>query len=78
MGILGFLLLLVAPPVAAVLLAFVQLGAYHALAACGALRRERIPAFLILWLRGMIAVVAFAAVMGIWQNVEGNGSAAPH
>ena len=78
MGILGFLLLLVAPPLLAVLLAVVQLGAYHLLARLGALRRERIPSFLVLWLRGMIAVVAFAAVMGIWQNVQGNGSSTPH
>ena len=78
MGILGFLLLLLAPPVLAVLLAFLQLGVYHALAGLGALRRERIPSFLVMWLRGMIAVVAFAAVMGIWQNVQGNGSSTPH
>ena len=78
MGILGFLLLLIAPPVLAVVLAFLQFGVYRALAGLGVLRRERIPAFLILWLRGMIAVVAIAAVMGIWQNVEGNGSSQVH
>ncbi|MBA3936733.1 MAG: hypothetical protein H0X38_04670 [Planctomycetes bacterium] len=78
MGILGFLLMLVAPPVLAVLLAFLQLGVYHGLARLGVLRRAAIPMFLILWLRGMIAVVACAAVMGIWQNIAGNGSGNAH
>jgi hypothetical protein len=63
----GFVLMILAPPLVGLVFGLLQLAVYLALVKAGNLPRERIPFFPILWLRGMLVVVALGVAMGIWQ-----------
>jgi hypothetical protein len=72
-GILGFVALILAPPLLGLVLGLLQLAVYRVLVGLGRLPRERIPFFPFLWLRGMIAVVAVGAVLAIIQTIANGG-----
>jgi hypothetical protein len=78
-GLLSLLLLVAAPPALGLLLGLVQLAVYLLLVRRGRLARGAVPFFPILWLRGMVAVVALGALAAIIQGISGgaNGLHAP-
>jgi hypothetical protein len=69
-GLLSLLLLLLAPPVLGLAFGLIQWGIYRALVRAGRVARERVPFFPILWLRGMIVVVAIGAIFAIVQTIS--------
>ena len=66
--VLGLVATIFGPPVLGLAVAWILLGIHLAAVALGKQQRERIPPFLILWLRGMVIVVAIAAALGIWYQ----------
>lgn len=70
--VLGFLALILGPPIIGLVLGLVQWLAYRIAVASRLLAADRVPPFPILWLRGLVAVVAIAAALGIW-SVMGRG-----
>jgi hypothetical protein len=67
--VLGFLGLILGPPLIGLLLGLVQSAAYRLAVVAHLIAAERVPPFPILWLRGLVAVVAIAAALGIWSVV---------
>ncbi len=76
-GLLALLLLIAAPPALGLLLGLVQLAVYLVLVRRGRLERGKVPFFPILWLRGMVLVVALGALAAIVQGISG-GASGPH
>jgi hypothetical protein len=76
-GLLALLLLVAAPPALGLALGLLQLAVYLALVRGGRLARSAVPFFPILWLRGMVAVVALGALAAIIQSLSG-GAPGPH
>src|SRR5277367_1370359 len=70
-GVIALLLLFSAPPALGLLLGLVQLALYRLLVARGRIARGAVPFFPILWLRGMVAVVALGALQAIIQSIAG-------
>ncbi len=70
--VLGFLVLILGPPVIGLLLGLVQWSGYRIAVASRLLAADRVPPFPILWLRGLVMVVVLAAALGIW-SVMGRG-----
>lgn len=68
---LGFILMILAPPVLGLVFGLVQLLVYVVLAKSGRITSERIPFFPILWLRGMLLVVVLGVLMAVFQHVDG-------
>jgi hypothetical protein len=70
MGGLGFLLMILAPPILGLLFGLLQLLGYVVLVKIGRLPSDKIPFFPILWLRGMLLVVVLGVAMAILQHLE--------
>lgn len=70
MGGLGFLLMILAPPILGLLFGLLQLLGYAVLVKTGRLASDKIPFFPILWLRGMLLVVVLGVAMAILQHLE--------
>jgi hypothetical protein len=68
---LSLLLLFAAPPGLGLLVGLLQLAVYRLLVARGRLPRGAVPFFPILWLRGMVLVVAVGALAGIILGIAG-------
>jgi hypothetical protein len=75
-GLLSLLLLVAAPPALGLLLGLVQLAIYLVLVRSGRLERRAVPFFPILWLRGMVVVVALGALAAIVQSLSGGAGGA--
>ena len=69
MGGLGFLLMILGPPILGLLFGLVQLLGYVVLVKTGRLASDKIPFFPILWLRGMLLVVVLGVAMAILQHL---------
>jgi hypothetical protein len=75
--LLGLLTLILAPPLLGAALGLVQFAGYRLLIAMGAVKRDDVPPFFVLWLRGLAAVIAIAAAIAIWtQLLQGPPQAA--
>jgi hypothetical protein len=70
---LGFLLMILAPPILGLVFGLIQLLVYVVLAKTGQITSEQIPFFPILWLRGMLAVVVFGVVLAVLQHFANAG-----
>jgi hypothetical protein len=70
MGGLGFLLMILAPPILGLLFGLLQLLGYVVLVKIGRLPADKIPFFPILWMRGMLLVVVLGVAMAILQHLE--------
>lgn len=70
--VFGFLCLILGPPLIGLLLGLLQFAVYRLAIAARLIAAERVPPFPILWLRGLVAVVAIAAALGMW-SVVGRG-----
>ncbi len=68
---LGFILMILAPPILGLVFGLVQLLVYVVLAKTGRMSAENIPFFPILWLRGMLLVVVLGVVLAILQHLDG-------
>ena len=66
---LGFLLMIIGPPIIGLLFGLVQLLGYVVLVKTGRLASDKIPFFPILWLRGMLLVVVLGVAMAILQHL---------
>ena len=66
---LGFLLMIIGPPIIGLLFGLVQLLGYVVLVKTGRLASDKIPFFPILWLRGMLLVVVRGVAMAILQHL---------
>jgi hypothetical protein len=66
----GFILMILGPPILGLVFGLLQLVAYVLLNKMGQLSTEQIPFFPILWLRGMLVVVAIGVVLAILQHLE--------
>lgn len=62
--------MVLAPPVLGLLLGLVQLLSYAVKVRLGFATWDQVPFFPILWLRGMVVVVAVGAVLGIAQALS--------
>jgi hypothetical protein len=69
----GFLLMILAPPVLGLVFGLLQLLVYVVLAKAGRIDGEKIPFFPILWLRGMLLVVALGVVLAVLQHLDRAG-----
>ena len=67
---LGFILMILGPPILGLVFGLLQLMAYVLLNKMGQLSAEQIPFFPILWLRGMLVVVVIGVVLAILQHLE--------
>ena len=70
MGGLGFVLMILAPPVLGLGFGLLQWLVYAVLLKTGRITAEKIPFFPLLWLRGMTAVVILGVIMAILQHLE--------
>jgi hypothetical protein len=66
----GLVLMVLAPPVLGLVLGLLQLLGYAVLVKAGRTSWERVPFFPILWLRGMVVVVAVGAILAITQALD--------
>jgi hypothetical protein len=64
---MGLVLMVLAPPVLGLVLGLLQLLGYAVLVKAGRTTWDAVPFFPILWLRGMVVVVAVGAILGIVQ-----------
>ena len=71
---LGFLLMILAPPVLGLVFGLIQLLVYVVLAKTGRITSEQIPFFPILWLRGMLLVVVLGVVLAVLQHFDKAGA----
>jgi len=83
--ILATFSLFLGPPLIGVLFAFIQLGVYRLLVGVKAVRSEDVPMFPILFLRGMMILIAIVAAhvfyyssggkriwfLELWQGISG-------
>jgi hypothetical protein len=65
---LGFLLMILGPPILGVVFGLLQLFGYVMLQKSGKITPEDIPFFPILWLRGMLVVVVIGVIFAILQH----------
>ncbi len=70
---LGFLLMILAPPLLGLVFGLLQLLVYVVLAKAGRISSENIPFFPILWLRGMMVVVALGVILAVLQHLDRSG-----
>jgi hypothetical protein len=70
---LGFILMILAPPILGLVFGLVQLLVYVVLVKTGRISAENIPFFPILWLRGMLLVVVLGVVLAVLQHVDRAG-----
>ena len=71
---LGFILMILAPPILGLVFGLIQLLVYVVLAKTGRISSENIPFFPILWLRGMLLVVVLGVVLAVLQHVDRSGT----
>ena len=71
---LGFILMILAPPIIGLVFGFIQLLVYVVLAKTGRISSENIPFFPILWLRGMLLVVVLGVVLAVLQHLDRPGA----
>ena len=57
--------MILGPPLVGLVFGLLQLLVYKILEKTGRIRREQIPFFPILWLKGMLIVVVIAVIMAI-------------
>lgn len=69
---LGFLLMVLAPPLLGLVFGLLQLLVYLVLARTGRISAENIPFFPILWLRGMLVVVVLGVLLAVLQHLDGS------
>lgn len=69
--LLAIALMFLLPIAGGILLGLVQLAVYALLARHGRIAAERIPAFIVLFARGMLAVVLLAIVLAVLAHVLG-------
>ena len=67
---MGIVLMVLAPPVLGLVFGLLQLLGYAVMVKAGRTTWEQVPFFPILWLRGMVVVVAVGAVLGIAQALS--------
>jgi hypothetical protein len=67
---LGFILMILAPPLVGLVFGLLQLIIYLLLVKIQWIKNERVPFFPILWLRGMMVVIALGVMMAIFQHLE--------
>ena len=67
---MGIILMVLAPPVIGLVFALLQLAGYALMVKAGRTTWDDVPFFPILWLRGMVVVVAVGAVLGIAQALS--------
>ncbi len=61
----GFLLMILGPPIIGLFFGVLQLIVYMLLEKTGRITKEQIPFFPILWLKGMLVVVVIGVIMAI-------------
>jgi hypothetical protein len=71
---LGFVLMILAPPILGLVFGLVQLLVYVVLARTGRMSAENIPFFPILWLRGMLLVVVLGVILAVLQHLDGSSA----
>jgi len=69
--ILATMALFLGPPLIGVLFGFVQLGVYRLLVRAKAVRAEDVPMFPILFLRGMMILIAIVAAHVFYYSAGG-------
>jgi hypothetical protein len=74
---LGFLLMILAPPILGLVFGLLQLLVYVVLAKAGRIDGEKIPFFPILWLRGMLIVVVLGVALAVLQHLRPDWFAPP-
>ena len=62
--------MVLAPPLAGLVFGLLQLAGYALMVKAGRTTWDDVPFFPILWLRGMVVVVAVGAVLGIAQALQ--------
>ena len=62
--------MILAPPLVGLVFGLLQLIIYLLLVKIKWLESERVPFFPILWLRGMMVVIALGVMMAIFQHLE--------
>lgn len=67
---MGTVLLVLAPPVLGLVFGLLQLLGYALMVKAGKATWDDVPFFPILWLRGMVVVVAVGAILGIAQALS--------
>ena len=67
---LNLVLFIFAPLVLGLVLGLLQLFAYMIMAKTGSMEPDQVPPFPILWMRGMLVVVALGVAMAIWQHTS--------
>lgn len=67
---LGFLLMILGPPILGLVFGLIQLLVYVVLSKTGRMDAENIPFFPILWLRGMVLVVVLGVVLAVLQHLD--------
>jgi hypothetical protein len=72
-GGLGFLLMILAPPILGLVFGLLQLLVYVVLAKTGRIEADKVPFFPILWLRGMLVVVVLGVILAVLQNLDRAG-----
>ncbi|MBA3698512.1 MAG: hypothetical protein H0W78_06640 [Planctomycetes bacterium] len=71
---LGFVLMILAPPILGLVFGLIQLLVYVVLAKAGRITAEQIPFFPILWLRGMLVVVVLGVLLAVLQHLDTAGA----
>ena len=72
---LGFILMILAPPIIGLVFGLIQWLVYVVLSKTGRITSEQIPFFPILWLRGMLLVVVLGVVLAVLQHLDRSGTA---
>lgn len=62
--------MVLAPPVVGLIFGLLQLLGYAVMVKAGKTTWDEVPFFPILWLRGMVVVVAVGAILGILQALS--------
>jgi hypothetical protein len=70
---LGFLLMILAPPILGLVFGLIQLLIYVVLARTGRIAADNVPFFPILWLRGMLVVVVLGVILAVLQHLDRSG-----